>query len=86
MNFIFNCKFHCSKAYIPKLRYKIYKHYNNSVTKIQSNLGWFLPDETWRHIAMVDDEHIPLEINDTTGEVSPRPSTQDSTLYDWPAR
>ncbi|CAB3978390.1 Glycosylphosphatidylinositol anchor attachment 1 [Paramuricea clavata] len=27
-------------------------------------------DETWKHIALIDEEHVPLEINDTTGECS----------------
>jgi hypothetical protein len=29
----------------------------------------FVSDETWKHIALIDDEHVPLEMNDTTGEV-----------------
>ena len=27
-------------------------------------------DETWKHMALIDEEHVPLEINDTTGECS----------------
>lgn len=27
-------------------------------------------DETWKHMTMVDDEHVPLEIKDITGECS----------------